>query len=392
MPGLPFWGMAAGLGYIFWKNRDKSDSPAAQQQDEAEEKVTPGSTEDVETALAVDVLALEVGYELVPLVDPSLGGTLVDRIAVLRKQFAEELGFVVPPVRLRDNLTLDPMGYRVLLLGTEIGAARLKSGCMLALRPSDATPEIDGEPTKDPAFGTPGYWIRPRDRELSEALGYAVVDATTILVTHLSELVRRRSPELLGRTELSHLLDVYSRTDPKTVDELVPNLLSLSDVLRVLRNLLRSRVSIRDLRTILETLVEASAATKDTEQLTELVRQRLSLQLTSNHIGPDGAVSALVLAPDVEEVLLRSLREIAEGTGGALAPAQLNALTQSLEQSAQQQVMMGREPVLLTRAELRRFVAAFVEQKSIPVTVLSFREIEPTVTIRPVGSVSLGGA
>ncbi len=311
---------------------------------------------------------------------------------MLRRQCAEEMGFVVPPVRLRDNLSLESNSYRVVLLGTEIGRGSIKSGCLLALRPSDGVPDIEGEPTTDPAFGTPGIWIRRRDREMAEALGYAVVDPTTILITHLSELVRRHAPELLGRTELSHLLDVYARTDAKTVEDLVPNLLSMSDVLRILRNLLRSRVSIRDLRTILETLVEAGSATKDTEQLTELVRQRLCRQLTANHIGPDGAVSALVLAPDVEGVLSRSLREIADGTGGALAPEQLQALTKSLVRATEQQEALGREALLLTRADLRRFVSAFAEQKSIPVTVLSFREIEPTVTIKPVGTVSLEGA
>ena len=177
------------------------------------------------------------------------------------------------------------------------------------------------------------------------------------------------------------------------MEELVPNLLSLSDVLRVLRNLLRNRVSIRDLRTILETLVEMATSTKDTEQLTELVRQRLSRQLTSKHVGPDGAVSALVLAPDVESVLLQSLREIVDGTGsGALAPEQLQVLSTKLRRATEQQEALGREAVLLTRADLRRFVSAFAEQKSIPVDVLSFREIEPGVAIKPVGTVSFEGA
>ncbi len=392
MPMLPFFAMSGGLGYLAWRNRQSAQKDEAEEPDTSEQTVTPGSTEDVETALDMDVLALEVGYELVALVDPSLGGTLVERISVFRRQCAEELGFVVPPVRLRDNLSLAPNAYRVLLLGTEVGRGQIKNGHLLALRPSDATPSIDGEETRDPAFGTAGYWIRPRDREISEALGYAVVDPTTILVTHLSELVRRNASELLGRMELSHLLEVYARTDPKTVEELVPNLLSLSEVLRIMRNLLRNRVSIRDLRTILETLTEAAPSTKDSEQLTELVRQRLSRQLTSNYIGPDGAVSALVLAPDVEELLLRSLQDIADGTGGALAPEQLSALTKGLESATRQQEAMGREAVLLTRADLRRFVSAFVEQKSIPLTVMSFREVEPTVTINPVGAVSLAGS
>jgi len=313
----------------------------------------------------------------------------VERIAMLRRQFAEELGIIIPPVRLRDNLNLAPSSYRLQLLGSEIGTGAVKPGMLMALRSTEAAPELDGEPSLDPTFGTPAYWIRARERELSEALGYTVVDPTTVLVTHLGEQVRQHAHELLGRGELSHLLEVYSRSDAKTVDELVPNLLTLADVLKVMRNLLREGVSVRDLRTILETLLETAPSTRDPEQLTEITRQRLGRQITAPFVGSDGAISAIVLGPEVDQLLLRSLRDLADGAAAAFDPAHARALAANLEQVVQREQGVGRTPVVVTRAELRRFVKTLADQRSVPVAVVSFREVEPSVTIKPVAKVTL---
>ncbi len=387
MPALPFFALAGGLGYVAWKGSRQAQQEAQPTTDIP--KAAPGSKEDIESALGVEVLTLEVGYGLVSIVDPSLGSNVVDRIGVLRRQFAEELGFVVPPVRLRDNLSLPPETYRFLLLGTEVAKATIPQGRLLALRASETAPDIEGEPTRDPAFGTPAYWIRPRDRELAEALGYTVVDAPTVLVTHLGEVVRKFAADLLGRPQLDHIFEVFSRTTPKMVDELVPNLLSMSEVLKVFRNLLREGISVRDLRTVLESLLELAPSTKDPEQLTEMTRQRLARQITANHIGPDGAVSAIVLDPTVEEMLLRTLRDIASGAGGALDPGQARLLSQRLEKAVESVRNQGLRPVLVTRADLRRFVRTFAEQRATAITVLSYREIEPNVPIRPIATVSL---
>jgi flagellar biosynthesis protein FlhA len=387
MPALPFLTLAGGLGYVAWKGSRQAQQEAQPKTDVA--KAAPGSKEDIESALGVEVLTLEVGYGLVSIVDPSLGSHVVDRIGVLRRQFAEELGFVVPPVRLRDNLSLPPETYRFLLLGTEVAKAAIPQGRLLALRASETAPDIEGEPTRDPAFGTPAYWIRPRDRELAEALGYTVVDAPTVLVTHLGEVVRKFAADLLGRPQLDHIFEVFSRTTPKMVDELVPNLLSMSEVLKVFRNLLREGISIRDLRTVLESLLELAPSTKDPEQLTEMTRQRLARQITANHMGSDGAVSAIVLDPTVEEMLLRTLRDIASGAGGALDPSQARLLSQRLDKAIESVRNQGLRPVLVTRADLRRFVRTFAEQRATAITVLSYREIEPNVPIRPIATVSL---
>jgi flagellar biosynthesis protein FlhA len=338
------------------------------------------------------VLSLEVGYELVHAVDPQMGGTLVERIAGLRKQIALDLGVVIPPVHIRDQLELEPNQYRVLLLGAEIARGSMRAGRLLALDASGSAPTLDGEATRDPAFGTPARWISVRDRDLAEALGYTVVDHATVIATHLAEVVRNNAHNILGRAELEHIFGVFSRTTPKLVEELVPNLLSFAEVLKVLRNLLREGVSIRDIRTITESLIELAPSTRDAEQLTELVRQRLSRQISNAFKGTDGAIQTLVLDPHVEEMFRRSLREIAAGTGGALDPEQARRLGLSLEAAMKRLQATGRTACVITSPDIRRYVRAFAERRCPALSVLSFRELEADATIRPFETVSLSSA
>jgi flagellar biosynthesis protein FlhA len=291
-------------------------------------------------------------------------------------------------VHIRDNLALAPGAYRFLLLGTEIAGGTTRAGRLLAMDASGSAPPIDGESAKDPAFGTPARWIASRDRELAEALGYTVVDHTTIIATHLAEVVRSHAHEILGRAELSQLFEVFSRGTPKLIEELVPNLLSSADVLKVLRNLLREGVSIRDLRTIVEALIELAPATRDPEQLTELMRQRLSRQLTAAYTDGEGVLATLVLEPPVEELFRRSLREIAAGTGGALDPEQARRLGISLEAAVSRMMASGRAACVITSPDVRRYLRAFAERRCPNLAVLSFREIEADATIRPFASVS----
>jgi flagellar biosynthesis protein FlhA len=388
LPALPFLAIAGVLAYSARSQGQQAEKAAAEAENQPQAAVKPGATEDIESALPLDVLALEVGYELVHAVDPQMGGHLVDRIAALRKQMALDLGIVIPPVHIRDNLSLAPGAYRFLLLGTEIAGGTTRASRLLAMDASGSAPAIDGESAKDPAFGTPARWIASRDRELAEALGYTVVDHTTIIATHLAEVVRAHAHEILGRAELSHLFEVFSRVTPKLVEELVPNLLSSADVLKVLRNLLREGVSIRDLRTIIEALIELAPATRDPEQLTELMRQRLSRQLTAAFTDAEGVPATLVLEPPVEELFRRSLREIAAGTGGALDPEQARRLGISLEAAVTRMMASGRAPCVITSPDVRRYLRAFAERRCPNLAVLSFREIEADATIRPFASVS----
>ncbi|HEY3668661.1 MAG TPA: flagellar biosynthesis protein FlhA, partial [Polyangiaceae bacterium] len=393
MPAFPFLALAVVLGLSAQAGLKKDATKlAADAAVPSEPVVKAGSSEEIDAALPVDILALEVGYELVHAVDPSMGGSLVDRIAALRKQMALDLGIVIPPVHVRDNLQLPAGAYRLLLLGTEIVRGTTRAGRLLAMDASGNAPTIDGEATKDPAFGTPARWISTRDREYAEALGYTVVDHTTIIATHLSETVRANAHNILGRGELQHLFEVFSRTTPKLVEDLVPNLLSFGEVLRVLRNLLRESVSIRDLRSILEALTELAPQTRDPEQLTELSRQRLSRQITASFIGSDGTLSALVLDAPVEDMFRRSLREIAAGTGGALDPEQARLLGVSLEACVKRMTLAGRPPCVVTSPDVRRYLRAFAERRCPSLAVLSFRELEPDVSIRPFETITLNKA
>jgi flagellar biosynthesis protein FlhA len=223
-------------------------------------------------------------------------------------------------------------------------------------------------------------------------LGYTVVDHTTVIATHLSEVVRTNAHNIVGRAELTHLFEVFSRTTPKLIEDLVPNLLSLGEVLRIIRNLLRESVSIRDLRTILEGLMELAPTTRDTEQLTEMMRQRLSRQITSAFTGSDGTVAALVLDGPVEEMFRRSLREIAAGTGGALDPEQARVLGVSLEAAVKRMMQAGRAPCVVVSPDIRRYLRAFAERRCPELAVLSFRELEPEVSIRPFETIGFGKA
>jgi len=393
MPAFPFLALAGLLALSAQAGLKKdATARAVEAAVPSEPLVKPGSSEEIDAALPVDILALEVGYELVHAVDPQMGGSLVDRIAALRKQLALDLGIVIPPVHVRDNLQLPAGAYRLLLLGTEIVRGTTRAGRLLAMDASGNAPAIDGEATKDPAFGTPARWISTRDREYAEALGYTVVDHTTIIATHLSETVRANAHNILGRGELQHLFEVFSRTTPKLVEDLVPNLLSFGEVLRVLRNLLRESVSIRDLRSILEALTELAPQTRDPEQLTELSRQRLSRQITASFMGTDGTLSALVLDAPVEDMFRRSLREIAAGTGGALDPEQARLLGVSLDASVKRMTLAGRPPCVVTSPDVRRYLRAFAERRCPSLAVLSFRELEPDVSIRPFETITLSRA
>jgi flagellar biosynthesis protein FlhA len=392
MPGMPALPCIALAGALLLAARGATKSPAGSTPQGATPEPRKSPAEEVDAALAMDLLTLEVGYELVAVVDTARGGTLLERMGALRQQLAKELGLVVPPVHVCDNLALPPDGYRVLLLGNELGRGQCRAGRLLAVDPSGVSPPLDGEPTTDPTFGMPAFWIPQRNQELAEALGYTVVDHATILATHLGELLRGNAHKLLGRQEAQHLLEVLSRVAPRLVDDVVPGILPLGELVRVLRNLLREAVSIRDLRTILEALAEVVPQTRDPEQLTELVRERLTAHITARFKGADGAVAALTLDPRLEELLRRSLRELASGAGGALDPSLLRAIAQAAEAALPRFHALGATPVLVTPPDLRRYVRAIFEWKLPQLAVVSFRELEPSAPLRIVERLGAGSA
>ncbi|MBS2020683.1 MAG: FHIPEP family type III secretion protein, partial [Deltaproteobacteria bacterium] len=384
MPSLPCLVLAGVLLIVSRRIAQKQEAALGGDKAASTPSATPqlSPAEAVDAALAIDALSIEVGYELVSAVDQTRGGTLTDRVKKLREEIARELGVVVPPVHVADNLELAPGVYRVMLSGLEIARGECVHGRLLAIDGAGGAPQIEGDPTTDPTFGMPATWIAESDRELGEALGYTVVDHATIIATHLGEVLRNNAHRLLGRQEVQHLLDVLARSAPKLVDDVIPNMLPLGDVARVLRNLVREGVSVRDLRAILEALAELAPQVKDPEQLTEMVRERLSLQITARFKGPDGTVAALTLDPRVEQMLRASLQEIASGTGGALDPDVLRSITSRAESSLATFGARSSAPLVVTAPDLRRYVRAIVERKVPQLAVASFREIDPSVPLR----------
>lgn len=405
MPAIPMWGLAGALSWATL--REAKDRAAAATKPTAARNLTgptpagpsagpagayedapgaPTKAEDIDSALSLDILSLELGYELVSLVDAKNGGNLLDRVAALRREIAKELGIVVPPVHVCDNLEIPPAGYRILLSGSAIGEGNCQPGRVLAIDPTGTAPPLEGDVTTEPTYGMPARWIQSRDREMAEALGYTVVDHATVVATHLAELVRNHAHRLLGRQELQHLIDLMAEKYPKLVDDVVPNLLTLGEVLRVLRNLLRERISIRDLRTLMESLAELSDQTKDSEQLTELVRERLSHQITAIIKGDDGSIAALALDPRLEELLRNSLRDIAAGVGGALDPEFLRHMATQAEEVLAKFSVLGAAPIIIAPPDLRRYVRAIFEHKVSQFSVVSYREIEADIPLRVVDS------
>ncbi|MBI5509018.1 MAG: flagellar biosynthesis protein FlhA [Deltaproteobacteria bacterium] len=377
MPHLAFLILAALLALVASRTRPTAAEAGA------DAPTTPDDEwAELKTSLPIDLLEIEVGYELVPLIDAAKDGTLLRRIAGVRKQLAQDLGILVPPIHLRDNLRLQPGEYRILLSGNELGRAVLRPGRLLAMNPAGAAVSLSGEPTTEPAFGLDARWINPADRERADLGGYTVVDPSTVAATHLGELLAAHAPDLFGRGELQQLLDLYGREHGKLLEELIPAQLSHGQVLKVMKNLLRERVSIRDFRTILEALAEHAADTKDADQLTEGVRQRLSKHLMSRYRDPSGALHAFVLAPAVESAFRRMQTPTA---GAAIDPNEVQAILRGLEAATRALGRADEVRVILVAADVRRVVAGFVTRHLPGLPVLSYRELDTRTTIRTVG-------
>jgi flagellar biosynthesis protein FlhA len=377
MPHLAFVVLAVLLGGIAYNLPEA----AAQQAEDAPTLVGPElERAEVEALLPYDLLQVELGYELVSMVHAEQDGSLMSRVAGLRKQIAQDLGVIVPPIHMRDNIQISPGAYRVLLSGTVLGSGTLRMGKLMAMSGGHATAGIPGEQVLEPAFQNPALWIDPADRQRAELSGYTVVEPSVVIATHLSELISTSSHELLGRRELQELLDLHGRANGRVIEELVPNLMSHSQLIRVLRNLLKERISIRDFRTILEALADNAGEVKDADQLTEHVRQRLAKQLTARAEGSDGKVHALVLSPAVEG----TFRRLQSGQV-ALDPTETQRLADAFEAAATAHAAHAEAPVILCAAELRRTVATFSGRYMPGLSVMSFRELVPTAQVHTLG-------
>ena len=394
LPTIPFLTLAGMIGGVAYAMRGTGDADAAKKAGGA--GAEPGKAAEAGEGASksampspLDVLELEVGYELVPLVDGKQGGELIERIRALRSQLGQELGIAIPPVHIRDNLQLKPGEYAVLLKGVEIARAETRVGYVLAINPGAADPAFPGIPCKEPAFGLEALWVPSPDRERAQISGYTVVDVATVVVTHLTELIRRHAADLLGRQDVQVLLDALAKTHPKPVEELVPQLLSVGGVQKVMQNLLRENVSVRDLLTIVESLADHAATTKDPIPLTEHVRQALSRSIVQRYIGPDRVLHVMTLAPTLERAIGEAVHRTEEGGTLALEPGLAQRLLGKLAEVAEPFALQGRQPVLLCSTGIRGHLRRFLERFLPSLVLLAPAEIPTTVRLQSLGVVRL---
>lgn len=389
LPTAPFLTLGAlfgGMGYILQKRHREVERQEQVQADRRaqEQRREP---EDVAGLVQVDPLELEVGYGLVPLVDASQSGELLDRIALIRRQMAQDLGLLVPSVRIRDNLALEPSQYRIKIKGIPVGEGELRLGEFLAMEAGQVSEKVEGIPTREPAFGLPALWIPASRKDEAEAAGYTVVDPTSVVATHLSEVIRSYAHELLGRQEVRRLLDQLKRDYPAVVEELVPQVVTVGEVQRVLQNLLREGVAIRDLVTILEAIGDGAATSKNIEYLTGLAREALGRQISAAYQGSDGSLPIITLEPRLEQQLAEALQQNDRGSVLSLEPATGQRLIERIAGWVEKAAVKGERAVLVCSPHLRFALRRFIERSLPHLPVLSYNEISAEVRVHPVGMV-----
>ena len=383
MPHLPFLLLALVMGggaYVLTQHAQKAQTrePVPEQAAIAAPEVEEATWQDI---VPVDTLGLEVGYRLIPQVDKSQGGELLRRIKGIRKKFAQEVGFLSPAIHIRDNLELKPSAYRITLKGVEVGGGESHIGQFLAINPGMVSGTLPGALTTDPAFGLPATWIDAGLRDQAQAMGYTVVDAGTVIATHLNHLITTHAAELLGRQEVQQLLDHLGKESPKLVEDLVPKQLSLSTLQKVLQNLLVEGVHIRDMRTIIETLAEHAPQTQDANELTAQVRIALGRAIVQQIFPATNELSVMTLDSRLERVLMQALQ--ASGPDGAgIEPGLADTIAVQTEQAARQQEQMGLTPVLLVPGPLRASLSRFLRRAIPQLKVLSHAELPDSKTIR----------
>lgn len=390
LPAIPFWILgllAIAVAYTLQNtvNSAKESELIKQEEQEIEDVRKP---ENVIALLQVDPMELEIGYSLIPLVDVSQGGDLLDRIVMIRRQCALELGIVVPTIRIRDNIQLRPNVYVIKLKGIEIAKGDLLLDHYLAMNPGTAFEDVPGIETVEPAFGLPALWIQEGQREQAELSGYTVVDPVSVLATHLTEVIKAHSAEIIGRQEVQTLIESVKQNYPAVVDELIPSILSIGDIQKVLAHLLRERISVRDMVTILETLADYGSMTKDPEILTEYVRHALSRQLTKQYI-QGNTLTCITVDPQLENTISAAVQRTEHGSYVALDPTIMQALINNLTSELPKLTNLGFQPIVLTNPGIRLYFRKLTERVAPNLIVLSYGEIEPKVEVQALGMVRI---
>jgi len=387
-PGLPFMMIGSLIAFTGFRiEKNKEHAKAAEATNAVNE--TKAKVETLESLLPVELVQLEVGYGIVSIVDAEQNGDLLERISHIRKQFALDWGIILPSVRIKDNLELKPGGYSIKLKGLEIAKGELMPDHMMAMDPGTVIEQMEGIETKEPVFGLPAIWVTDDRKDEAQYNGYTVVDLSTIVATHLTEVLKANLSELFGRQELVNVLENFKEGHPKIVSDLVPDIMPLGTVLKVLQSLLREGVSVRDLRTILETLAEYGASSKDPEALTEYVRQALYRTITEKIKGSQGDVPLFTLDRSLEEAVARSIIHTDNGSQLNLDPKVTQTILASLNEKIEEATSQGEKMVVLCSPVIRRHFKRLTEKFIPNMIVVSHNELSPEVNIRSLGTVRL---
>jgi len=384
LPKLPFLFVAAIFGAIGWATRNGLPDD---REDDAEKPALPSATEEPISEVGIDALELAIGFGLVPLVDTKSGGALLRRVSMIRRQIAADLGIVIPPVRIHDELGMESHEYVVKVRGSEVARGRIMPGHLLAMDPGDAAGTLQGIRTREPAFGLDAVWVHESVRAEAESLGYTVVDVESVIVTHLTEVIRQHAAELLTRQDVRALLDNLKQTNAAVVDEVVPEALSLGEIQRVLQSLLGEGVPIRDLGTIVEAIGDKARTTRDTGLLSEYARQALGRAITAPHLDEQLRLQAITLDPAIEQEVSTSITQTTDGEYLAMEPPRAQAIVNALKAQVEHAAAgrAGRTPVLLCSARIRRHLRRLIAQAQPHLAVCSYNEIAPGVSVETVG-------
>lgn len=395
IPGLPLAPfmtvgvILGGMGYVIQELKAQKEQIKQKKNVEEAQRPVP---ENIESLLPLDLVEVEVGYGLINVVESQESGDLLERIVSIRKQFAIDLGVIIPPVHIRDNLQLKPGEYRILIKGNKVTSGELKTDSCLAMDPGNVTKPMEGTLTKEPAFGLDALWINKSQKEEAELRGYTVVDLPTVMATHLTEVLRMHAFELFGRQEASSLVDNFKKNYPKVVEDLIPDLLPLGTVVRVLQNLLKEQVSIRDLMTIFEGLADEATRSKDVEHLTDAVRRRLARSITAKYTDEEGHMQVMTLSSHIEEEIIQSLIQTEQGIQLAMDAQRMQGIVLHIADMIEAHPEIASQPILLTSPTVRRHVFKIVHKFIPQLVVLSHGEVSPQARVSSVGVVEVAHA
>lgn len=389
LPAVPFMILAVLAGWLAYAGLQTEKAELDKDKEKEELKLRVKAPEKLKSLPPLDILSMEVGYGLIKLVDVEQGGELLERIKSIRRQIAQEIGIIVPSIHIRDNMQFKPDEYSIMLKGNEVARGELMMNYCLAMDSGTTEEKIDGIPTKEPTYGLPALWIKEEVKEQAVVQGYTVVDLPTVLITHLSDVIRRQAHEYLGRQEVQQLLDNLKNTHPKVVEELVPNLLSLGGVVKVLQNLLREQIPIRDLLTILEALADWSQTTKDIDILTEHVRHALSRTITRIYQTPEGSMPLITLDQSVENVISESIQQTETGSFLAIDPDVAQKIIKTISLHLEKFSQMNYQPIVLCSAQIRSHFKNLTDRFIPDLVVLSYNDILNNVKIQSMGTVRI---